>query len=108
MGSERPEMLEPKTRFEQIPLETVKKIVEKQLRQEEAAEAARLDYLQVVACAARAQTERRDTVDGAFLPAMLRLKQAASVQEFTFTNVTKSLSGTPLEMKPRFARRASR
>lgn len=101
-------MLMPKTHFEQIPLGTVKKIVEEQLRLEEAAEAAGLEPLQVVACAVRPQAEALVTFDGAFLPWMLRPKQVASVQEFTFTNVAKSLSGTPLKMKRRFARRASR
>jgi|SoimicMinimDraft_17_1059745.scaffolds.fasta_scaffold406392_1 hypothetical protein len=47
--AERAAMFRPKTHFEQIPLEMVRKIVEEQVRQEEAAEALRRERLQVVA-----------------------------------------------------------
>ena len=108
VGSGRPEMLQPKTHFEQIPLETVKKIVDEQLRQEAANEAPQLERFQVVASGVSEQAQRPVIFDAAFLPSKLRPKQVASVQESTFTNVANSLSGTPPKMKHGFARRASR
>jgi hypothetical protein len=51
-------MLQSKTHFEQIPLEVVKKIVEEQIQQEEAAEAALRERLQILARDAGEQSER--------------------------------------------------
>jgi hypothetical protein len=51
-------MFQPKTHFEQIPLETVRKIVEKQVRRGEAAEALLRKCLQDVARDADGQSGR--------------------------------------------------
>lgn len=65
-------MLQPKTHFEQIPLDTVKRIVEEQIRQEKAAEDALREGLQVMSCGANEQSERPVAFDAALLPWMLR------------------------------------
>jgi len=65
-------MLQPKTHFEQIPLETVMGIVAEQVRQENAAEAALREGLQVMACGASEQSERPVAFDVALLPWILR------------------------------------
>ncbi len=48
-------MLQPKTHFDQIPLQTVKRIVEEQTRREEVAQAALRERLQVMTCGASEQ-----------------------------------------------------
>ena len=95
-------MLQSKTHFEQIPLEVVKKIVEEQIQQKEAAEAALRERLQILARDAGEQSERPVAFNVVFLPWILRPEQLSSAQEFTFGHITKSLRGTALEKKRRF------
>jgi len=47
-----------KTHFDQIPLQTVKRIVEEQTRREEVAQAALRERLQVMTCGASEQNKR--------------------------------------------------
>ena len=65
-------MLQPKTHFEQIPLQTVKRIVEEQIRREEAAQAALRERLQIMTCGASEQSERPVAFDMQLLPWILR------------------------------------
>jgi len=75
-------MLQPKTYFDQIPLQTVKRIVEEQTRREEVAQAALRERLQVMTCGASEQNKRLVAFDVGLLPSSLQPEQLSSAQEF--------------------------
>jgi hypothetical protein len=81
-------MPQPKTHFDQIPLEKVKKIVEEQLRQQEEMETA-----------VRELSNLPEEFDLPFLSWILVPGHLSSPQGITFEDIEKSLGGLAIQKK---------
>lgn len=99
LGIKRAAMPQPKTHFDQISLEAVKRIVEDQLRREKETEAAMPEALQPMAYDAGEQSNLPEAFDLPFLPRILVPGHLSSTQGITFEDIEKSLGGLAIQKK---------